>query len=90
MVTTEGTLVARERGTLQGGVVSPLLAKLFLHYALDAWLRCEMRSVRFCRYADDGVIHCQSEAQARLVPRKLGDRLRVRGLELHPEKTRIV
>jgi RNA-directed DNA polymerase len=90
MVTTEGTLVARERGTPQGGVVSPLLANLFLHYALDAWLRREMRSVRFCRYADDGVIHCKSDGQARLVLRKLGERLRVCGLELHPEKTRIV
>ena len=76
METEEGTLVARERGTPQGGVVSPLLANLFLHYALDAWMRREMRSVRFCRYADDGVIHCQSEVQARLVLRKLGARLR--------------
>jgi RNA-directed DNA polymerase len=90
MVTTEGTLVARERGTPQGGVVSPLLANLFLHYALDAWLRREMRSVRFCRYADDAVIHCKSEMQARLVLRKLEERLRACGLELHPEKTRIV
>jgi len=90
MVTTEGTLVARERGTPQGGVVSPLLANLFLHYALDAWLRREMRSVRFCRYADDAVIHCKSEVQARWVLRKLGERLRACGLELHPEKTRIV
>ena len=90
MVTTEGTLVARERGTPQGGVVSPLLANLFLHYALDAWLRREMRSVRFCRYADDAVIHCKSEVQARFVLRKLEERLRACGLELHPEKTRIV
>jgi hypothetical protein len=72
------------------GVVSPLLANLFLHYALDAWLRREMRSVRFCRYADDAVIHCKSEVQARLVLRKLGERLRACGLELHPEKMRIV
>jgi RNA-directed DNA polymerase len=90
MVTTEGTPVARERGTPQGGVVSPVLANLFLHYTLDAWLRREMRSVRFCRYADDGVIHCKSEVQARLVVRKLGERLRACRLELHPEKTRIV
>ena len=88
---TEGRVrVARERGTPQGGVVSPLLANLFLHYTLDAWMRREMRSVRFCRYADDGVIHCHSEVQARLVLRKLGARLRECGLELHPEKTRIV
>lgn len=86
----EGRRVARERGTPQGGVVSPLLANLFLHYALDVWLRRHLRGVRFCRYADDGVIHCQSEAQARLVLRKLGERLSQCGLELHPEKTRIV
>lgn len=86
----EGRRVVRERGTPQGGVVSPLLANLFLHYALDVWLRRHLRSVRFCRYADDGVIHCRSEAQARLVLRKLGERLRQCGLELHPEKTRIV
>jgi RNA-directed DNA polymerase len=90
METPEGRLVARERGTPQGGVVSPLLANLFLHYALDTWLRREMRSVRFCRYADDAVIHCKSEAQARLVLRKLGERLQACRLELHPEKTRIV
>jgi RNA-directed DNA polymerase len=53
-------------------------------------MRREARSVRFCRYADDGVIHCKSEVQARLVLRKLGVRLRECGLELHPEKTRIV
>ncbi len=86
----EGQLVARERGTPQGGVVSPLLANLFLHYAIDRWLRRDLRSVRFCRYADDGVIRCRSEVQARLVVRKLGERLRQCGLELHSEKTRIV
>lgn len=90
MVQDDGTQVARERGTPQGSVVSPLLANLFLHYTLDAWVRREMRSVRLCRYADDGVIHCKSEAQAQLVLRKLGARLKECGLELHPEKTRIV
>ena len=86
----EGVLVARDRGTPQGGVVSPLLANLFLHYAMDVWMRRNLRSVRFCRYADDGVVHCRSEAQAQLVLRKLGARLRECGLELHPEKTRLV
>jgi len=86
----EGKQVARERGTPQGGVVSPLLANLFLHYAMDVWMRRHLPGVRFCRYADDGVVHCQSEAQAKLVLRKLGERLRACGLELHPEKTRIV
>ena len=90
METNEGVQTARDRGTPQGGVVSPLLANLFLHYTLDAWMRREMRSVRFCRYADDGVIHCKSEEQAQLVLKKLEERLRECGLELHPEKTRIV
>jgi RNA-directed DNA polymerase len=90
MEVEQGQAVVRERGTPQGGVVSPLLANLFLHYALDAWLRRHMRSVRFCRYADDGVIHCKSEAQAKLVLRKLAERLNQCALELHPEKTRIV
>lgn len=86
----EGNRVERDRGTPQGGVVSPLLANLFLHYAIDMWMRRDLRSVRLCRYADDGVVHCQSEVQARLVLRNLGRRLRQCGLELHPEKTRIV
>ena len=90
METADGERMARERGTPQGGVVSPLLANLFLHDAVDAWMRRAMRSVRFCRYADDGVIHCKSEAQAQLVLRKLGDRLRECGLEWHPGKTKIV
>jgi RNA-directed DNA polymerase len=86
----DGRQVARDCGTPQGGVVSPLLANLFLHYAMDRWIRTHLRSVRFCRYADDGVIHCRSEEQARLVLRKLGERLRECRLELHPAKTRIV
>lgn len=86
----EGQRVTRERGTPQGGVVSCVLANLFLHYSMDVWLRRHFPSVRFCRYADDGVVHCQSEAQAQLVLRDLGERLRQCRLELHPEKTRIV
>jgi RNA-directed DNA polymerase len=86
----EGRQVARERGTPQGGVVSPLLANLFLHYAMDVWMRRHLQGVQFCRYADDGVVHCRSKEQAQRVLRKLGERLRVCGLELHPEKTRIV
>lgn len=86
----DGERVARERGTPQGGVVSPVLANLFLHYTFDVWMRWEMLSVRFCRYADDGLIHCRSEAPALLVLRKLKARLRACRLELHPEKTRVV
>jgi RNA-directed DNA polymerase len=86
----DGRLVERTRGTPQGGVVSPLLANLFLHYALDVWLSLNMRSVRFCRYADDGVIHCKSEEQAKLVMRRVKERLCECRLEMHPEKSRIV
>lgn len=89
MEAENGQRIARERGTPQGGVVSPVLANLFLHYTIDTWMRRELPSVRLCRYADDGVIHCKSEKQAKLVVQKLGERLRECGLELHPEKTRI-
>jgi RNA-directed DNA polymerase len=70
--------------------MSPLLANLFLHYAFDRWVAEHLRSVRFCRYADDGVVHCKSLAQAQLALRRIGGRFRQCGLELHPEKTRIV
>ncbi len=86
----DGSLVPRTRGTPQGGVVSPLLANLFLHYVLDAWMRRSLRGVQFARYADDAVVHCKSEAQAKFVLQKLDQRLRECGLELHPGKTRIV
>jgi RNA-directed DNA polymerase len=89
MQTSEG-MVERTRGTPQGGVVSPLLANLFLHYAFDSWVQRHLPSVRFCRYADDGVIHCRSLAQAKFALAKIDERFRQCGLELHPEKTRIV
>lgn len=85
-----GHLLERNRGTPQGGVVSPLLANLFMHYAFDMWITKNLASVRFCRYADDGVIHCRSLSQAKLVLQKIGARFRECGLELHPDKTKIV
>ncbi len=88
--TPVGTLVERNEGTPQGGVVSPLLANLFLHYAFDRWVSENLPGVPFCRYADDGVLHCKSEAQAKLVVNKIKARFEACGLELHPEKTRIV
>jgi len=88
--TPEGELVERTKGTPQGGVVSPLLANLFLHYAFDRWVNENLPGVPFCRYADDGVLHCKSEAQAKLVVSKIKERFYACGLELHPEKTRIV
>lgn len=90
MEMADGQRVERTRGTPQGGVISPLLANLFMHYAFDRWVTEHLRSVRFCRYADDGVIHCKSQTQAEYVLRRLAARFGECGLELHPDKTRIV
>ena len=90
MQKSDGTIVMRDRGTPQGGVVSPVLANLFMHYAFDVWVAKHLHSVRFSRYADDAVVHCKSLEQAEFVLRKLRERFRECGLELHPDKTRIV
>ena len=86
----DGTLVTRDRGTPQGSAISPLLANLFLHYAFDRWLSREFPTVNFERYADDAVVHCASEAQAQQVLDAIACRMAQVGLELHPDKTRIV
>lgn len=86
----DSALETRTRGTPQGGVVSPLLANLFLHYVFDVWITKHLCSVRFCRYADDGVVHCKSQAQAEFALRQIRERVQQCGLELHPDKTRIV
>jgi RNA-directed DNA polymerase len=86
----DGTLVQRDRGTPQGSAISPLLANLFLHYALDRWLATRFPAVSFERYADDAVVHCASKAEAETVLAALKDRMAHVGLELHPDKTRIV
>jgi len=90
MVTPEGELTERTTGTPQGGVISPLLANLFLHYAFDRWVCENLRGVPFCRYADDGVLHCKSKEQAEMVVEQIRARFHQCGLELHPEKTRII
>ena len=86
----DGALVARDRGTPQGSAISPLLANVFMHYAFDAWMVREFPSIRFERYCDDAVVHCRSERQARQVRDAIAARLAQVGLELHPDKTRIV
>jgi hypothetical protein len=70
--------------------ISPLLANVFMHYAFDAWMVREFPSIRFERYCDDAVVHCRSERQARQVRDAIAARLAQVGLELHPDKTRIV
>jgi len=86
----DGTLVRRDRGTPQGSSISPLLANLFLHYAFDVWMRKQFPDLQFERYCDDGVVHCKTEKQARVVRDAIARRLAQGGLELHPDKTRIV
>jgi RNA-directed DNA polymerase len=86
----DGTLMERTKGTPQGGVASPLLANLFLHYAFDLWMDRKFPSVRFERYADDAIVHCRTEEEARSVLEAIRGRFVECGLELHPEKTRIV
>ena len=73
---TDGTLRQRTKGTPQGGVISPLLANLFLHYAFDRWMTKQFPRLPFCRYADDGLIHCRSLKQAQYVKERLAQRLR--------------
>ncbi len=90
MQMSDGTLVAREKGTPQGSPISPLLANLFMHYAFDKWMDREFPEQPFERYADDAVIHCDTEEQARDLWAALAERLGSFGLELHPEKTKIV
>ena len=86
----EGNLAFRDKGTPQGGVVSPVLANLFLHYAFDAWVRREMPKAPFCRYADDGLLHCRSKKQAFYVMSLVAQRFQDCKLEIHPDKSRIV
>jgi RNA-directed DNA polymerase len=86
----DGTLVARDRGTPQGSAISPLLANMFMHYAFDVWMGREYPSLKFERYCDDAVVHCVSEQQALKVRAAIAARLAQVGLELHPDKTRIV
>jgi RNA-directed DNA polymerase len=85
----DGKLRQRTKGTPQGGVISPILANLFLHYAFDRWMTRRFPRLPFCRYADDGLVHCRSLKQAQYVQEQLAQRLLECGLEIHPGKTRI-
>ena len=89
--TKTGELIAKQgKGTPQGGVISPLLANLFLHYAFDKWLELHATTVKYVRYADDAIIHCKSKAHAERVLNRLHQRMNDCELELHPEKTKLV
>jgi RNA-directed DNA polymerase len=86
----DGSVVPRTAGTPQGGVISPLLANLFLHYAFDMWMTRTFPQISFERYADDIICHCKSVAEARRLWSEIADRFATCKLVLHPEKTRIV
>lgn len=86
----DGTLVARTKGTPQGGVVSPILANLFLHYAFDVWITRTFPGVPWSRYADDGLVHCRTEQEALAIKAALQVRFAECHLEMHPDKTQIV
>jgi RNA-directed DNA polymerase len=86
----DGTQVERTCGTPQGGVVSPVLANLFLHYAFDLWITRTHPELPWCRYADDGLVHCRSEQEAQAIMAGLQARLAECHLEMHPTKTKIV
>jgi RNA-directed DNA polymerase len=86
----DGTRVERTRGTPQGGVVSPVLSNLFLHYTFDVWMGRTFPDLPWCRYADDGLVHCRTEQEAQAVKAALQARLAECHLEMHPDKTQIV
>jgi len=87
---TKDGLLQRDKGTPQGGVISPLLANLFLHYAFDLWMSKNYPNIPFERYADDAVCHCRSQSEAEQLRKSLIERLKECKLELHPDKTKIV
>ena len=86
----DGTITERDKGTPQGGVISPLLANIYLHHAFDEWMRRNCPTVPFERFADDIIVHCRSEKQANWLKMKIEGQLEKYKLALNPEKTRIV
>jgi len=90
MVLEDGTTIERSRGTPQGGVVSPILANVFMHYTFDLWMARIHPNFPWCRYADDGLVHCRTEREAEALKGALQARLAECHLEMHPTKTKVV
>ncbi len=86
----DGTLQEKTRGTMQGGVISPILSNLFLHYVFVVWTTKQYPNLPWCRYADDGLVHCKTGQEANQILLALKKRFEECVLELHPEKSKIV
>lgn len=91
IITEKGeTKYKQGKGTPQGGVVSPLLANVFLHYVFDKWMHINYPTTKFARYADDIIVHCSTKEESEQVLKAIKERMQQSNLELHPEKTKIV
>ncbi len=90
IVLPNGETIMRDKGTPQGGVISPVLSNLFLHYVFDKWVQHNYPEIHWCRYADDGLVHCKTEEQALDILKHLAQRFNQCGLEFHPDKTKVV
>lgn len=86
----DGEIKDRASGVPQGGVISPVLSNLFMHYAFDMWMKLQFPNNPFCRYADDAIVHCKSKSEAELIKSALKQRMNTCKLELHPTKTKVV
>jgi len=86
----DGSIEQRTHGTPQVGVISPLLANLFLHYTFDIWVEKHWKGIQFERYADDIICHCRTEQEAIELQSLLTQRFKQCGLQLHPDKTKII
>lgn len=89
-ISKKGNKQSRKQGTPQGGVVSPLLANLYLHYTLDVWLNRKFPKLKFTRYADDVIVHCKTESESKFVYQEIEERLKSCDLKLNREKSKIV
>ena len=88
--TVGGEIKSRVIGTPQGGVISPLLMNLFMHYAFDTWMRRTHPTCPFARYADDAVVHCRSHQEAERLLTEIAERLDACRLQMHPDKSKII
>src|SRR5690606_31534819 len=89
-IDSKGRMIERKSGTPQGGVISPVLANLFMHYAFDLWMSRTNPCTPFERYADDAIIHCRTQVETEEILEKLKKRFKECKLELHPIKTKII